>query len=93
MVLVVGATGALGSEICRRLRARNLTVRGLVRPGSPGEPALREIGVELSFGDLRSRASVEVACRGVTTVISTATAMGSRDKSLSLRTDQLDLDR
>lgn len=85
MVLVVGATGALGSEICRRLRAEDRTVRGLVRPGSPKEPALSEIGVEASFGDLRSRASAEVACRGVRTVISTATAMGSRDKSLTLR--------
>lgn len=85
MVLVVGATGALGSEVCRRLRARNISVRGLVRLGSPKESALREIGVESSVGDLRSRASVEAACRGVTTVISTATAMGSTDKSLSLR--------
>lgn len=85
MVLVVGATGALGSEICRRLRSDSRAVRGLIRPGSPKESALREIGVESSVGDLRSRASVEAACRGVTTVISTATAMGSKDKTLSLR--------
>lgn len=85
MVLVVGATGALGSEICRRLRAEGRAVRGLIRPGSPKESALREIGVESSVGDLRSRASVEAACRGLTTVISTATAMASTDKRLSLR--------
>ena len=89
MILVAGATGMLGSEVCRRLRARNHAVRGLVRPASPKEPALREIGVEVSTGDLRSRADVEAACRGVSTVISTATAMGSKDKSLTLR----DIDR
>ncbi len=85
MILVVGATGALGSEICRRLRGRNLDVRGLVRPGSPKESALRALGVEISSGDLRSRTAIEAACRGVTAVISTATAMGSKDKSLTLR--------
>ena len=85
MILVVGATGLLGSEICRRLRARNLPVRGLVRAGSPGEAGLRAMGVEISTGDLRRRADVKAACSGASAVISTATAMGSRDKSLTIR--------
>ena len=85
MILVVGATGLLGSEICRRLRARNLPVRGLVRAGSPGEAALRAMGVEICTGDLRRRADVAAACHGARAVISTATAMGSKDKSLTLR--------
>jgi uncharacterized protein YbjT (DUF2867 family) len=85
MILVVGATGVLGSEICRRLRDRNRDVRGLVRTGSPKEAALRKLGVEISSGDLRSRAAIEAACRGVSAVITTATAMGSKDKSLTLR--------
>ena len=85
MILVVGATGVLGSAICRRLRALDRPARGLVRPGSSKAEALRDIGVEISSGDLRSRASVESACRDVNAVISTATAMGSKDKSLTLR--------
>ena len=89
MILVAGATGMLGSEVCHRLRALNHAVRGLVRPASPKGLALREMGVEVSSGDLRSRVDVEAACRGVSTVISTATAMGSKDKSLTLR----DIDR
>ena len=76
MILVVGATGLLGSDICRRLRARNLRARGLVRAGSGGEAGLRAIGVEISTGDLRVRGDVETACRGVDAVITTATAMG-----------------
>lgn len=85
MILVVGATGLLGSDICRRLRTRDLEVRGLVRSGSAGAAALKAIGVEISTGDLRVRSDVEAACRGATAVITTATAMGSKDKSLSIR--------
>jgi uncharacterized protein YbjT (DUF2867 family) len=85
MILVVGATGLLGSEICRRLRARGRPVRGLVRPGSPKEAALRELGVEIIHGDLRTPATVDAACRDCEAVISTATAMGAKDRSLKLR--------
>lgn len=85
MNLVVGATGLLGSEICHRLRARGLPVRALVRGGATAGSALRAIGVEICTGDLRDRVTVEVACRDVRSVISTATAMGSKDRSLKLR--------
>ena len=54
MILVVGATGMLGLEICRRLREQGRAVRALVRPGSPKESLLREIGVEIHHGDLRT---------------------------------------
>src|SRR4051794_18375878 len=37
MVLVVGATGLVGTEVCRRLRARGEPVRALVRSTSAGE--------------------------------------------------------
>jgi uncharacterized protein YbjT (DUF2867 family) len=85
MILVVGATGLLGSEICRRLRMLARPVRALVRAGSPKEETLRAMGVDIVIGDLRSRPSLEAACAGVDTVISTATAMGSKDRSLTLR--------
>jgi uncharacterized protein YbjT (DUF2867 family) len=85
MILVVGATGQLGSEICRRLRAQGRAVRGLVRPGSPREGMLRELGVEIAHGDLRSPDTVGPLCNGVSTIVSTATAMGSKDRRLTLR--------
>ena len=90
MILVVGATGMLGMEICRRLRLMARPVRGLVRAGSPKEAALRAVGVEVALGDLRSRPSLEAACAGVETIVSTATAMGSKDKSLTLRAVDLE---
>ena len=75
MILVVGSTGFLGSEICRRLTARGKAVRGLVRASSNPErvAALQAVGVETVFGDLRQPTTLAEACRGVTTVISTAT--------------------
>jgi uncharacterized protein YbjT (DUF2867 family) len=77
MILVVGSTGMVGSEICRRLAARHRPIRALVRTTS--QPlkieALRALGVEIAIGDLRDAASLASACQGVSTVISTAASM------------------
>src|SRR5262245_60120945 len=82
MYLVVGATGpgGLGGEICRRLRASGKPIRALVRPTSDPRrvDSLRRAGVELVQGDLKDRPSLETACRGVGTIISTASVMVSR---------------
>src|SRR6188472_3989782 len=85
MNLVIGATGILGSEICRQLRARGLPVRAFVRAGSAGRGALEAMGAEIVAGDLRNRATIEAACRGVRAVFSTATAMGTKDKTQKMR--------
>lgn len=77
-ILVVGATGLLGSEICRLLRGSEHHVRGLVRPGSPREDLIRSFGAEIVPGDLRDVRSLERACRGAATVITTATAIRPR---------------
>ncbi len=77
MILVVGATGLVGRDICRRLVARGDPVRALVRETS--DPAkvseLTDAGVETMVGDLRDRASLDAACSDVTAVIETAAAM------------------
>jgi NADH dehydrogenase len=91
MILVAGATGILGSEICRRLTAAGESVRALVRPtSSPDTVArLRAMGAELAEGDLRDRASLDAACRGVSAVVSTATTTLSRQPGDSIEvTDQ-----
>jgi uncharacterized protein YbjT (DUF2867 family) len=86
MNLVVGATGVLGGEICSRLAQAGKPVRGLVRTSSSPErvDALRKAGVELATGDLRDRASLDAACRGVHTVYSTATAIQSQQEGNTL---------
>jgi uncharacterized protein YbjT (DUF2867 family) len=74
MILVAGATGNLGSEIVRQLRAENKPVRALVRKTS--DPAmvaqLRSLGATIVEGDLTDRASLDPVCRGIKTVITTA---------------------
>ena len=77
MNLVVGATGRLGSEICRRLTAVGKPVRALVRATSDQAKVdrLSGYGVELVQGDLRDPASLATACRGVDAVITTTSAM------------------
>jgi uncharacterized protein YbjT (DUF2867 family) len=76
-VLVVGATGFLGTEICRQLAEKRMPIRALVRETSdPGRvEALRELGAETVVGDLRDRGSLDRACAGVDVVFSTATSI------------------
>jgi len=85
MTLVVGATGALGGEICARLRADGVPVRALVRSGSPLEPDIVDLGVEPVSGDLTDPPSLEAACSYVRCVVSTASAMSSRREGDSLK--------
>lgn len=76
-VLVVGATGIVGGEVCRLLAAAAKPVRALVRSTSNPEKvrALQALGVETVQGDLRDRASLAAACVGVDAVITTASSM------------------
>ena len=50
MILVAGATGVLGSEIVRRLRARGEKVRAFVRTTSAPEKVelLQQLGAEIA---------------------------------------------
>jgi uncharacterized protein YbjT (DUF2867 family) len=91
MLLVVGSTGFLGSEICRRLVARGQAVRGLVRATSNPErlAELKALGVSTVEGDLQQIDTLAAACQGATTVISTATTTISMQPTDSIpATDQ-----
>jgi uncharacterized protein YbjT (DUF2867 family) len=91
MILVVGSTGKLGSEICRRLTVSGKSVRGLVRSTSDPEKVarLKAMGIETVIGDLRDAASLAAACQGVETVITTATSITSMQPGDSIPvTDQ-----
>jgi uncharacterized protein YbjT (DUF2867 family) len=77
MNLVVGATGMVGTEICRLIATSGKPVKALVRASS--DPAkverLKRLGATVVQGDLRDRISLRSACHGVKAVISTASAM------------------
>jgi uncharacterized protein YbjT (DUF2867 family) len=75
MITVAGATGALGSQVCRALLRRAAPVRALTRdPLSATATALREQGAEIVRGDLERRDGLDAAVRGSSCVVSTATA-------------------
>ena len=87
-VLVAGATGFLGSEICRQLRAKNKNVKGLVRITSELNKVaqLKELGVETVEGDLKDKVSLENALHGVSAIISTVSSTLSRQEGDSIQT-------
>ena len=84
MNVVVGATGMLGSEICRLLATQGKVVRALVRGTSNPEALARLRGLEMVRGDLKDKASLKAACDGATAIISTASSTLSRQQGDSI---------
>ena len=77
MILVVGSTGLVGRDVCRRLAAAGIPARALVRDtADPTKVAeLQGLGLDIVRGDVRDAASLARACRNVTAVISTVSSM------------------
>jgi dihydroflavonol-4-reductase len=65
--LVTGGTGFIGAHVIRALLDRGRRVRCLVRPGSV-RTNLEGLDVEIATGDLKDRASLLAAMRGVKTL-------------------------
>lgn len=80
MILVVGSTGLLGTEICRQLTEKNLPVRALVRKDSDSSKIdhLKSLGAQVVLGDLKDLQSLSEACAGIEKVVSTASSTFSR---------------
>lgn len=87
-ILVAGATGFLGSEICRQLIAGNKNVKGLVRATSDANKIaqLKASGVETIEGDLKNKQSLADALHGVSAIISTVSSTLSRQEGDSIQT-------
>ena len=73
MILIVGSTGDLGSQITDRLLAQGEQVRVLTRPGSAHSERV-PARAERVTGDLKDAASLVAACSAVDTVVTTANA-------------------
>jgi uncharacterized protein YbjT (DUF2867 family) len=74
VILVVGATGQVGSLVVRRLRAGGAPVRALVRdPATAGD--LAATGAELVVADLGRPETLDAALKGVDAVVATANAI------------------
>jgi NADH dehydrogenase len=91
MILVVGATGFLGADVCRRLVAEGESVRGAVRRTSDDATVrrLQALGVETVQADVRDPASLDAACAGVSAVMSTVTCTRSRQPGDSVEATDL----
>src|SRR5262245_1310329 len=91
VVLVVGATGVLGMEVCRQLAAAGKRVKGLVRISSQKEKVngLHELGVETVAGDMKDPQSLCQAFQNVDAIISTATSTISHQEGDSIETVDL----
>ena len=87
-VLVAGATGFLGSEICRQLISKNKNVKGLVRTTSDSNKVaqLKASGVETIEGDLKDGVSLKNALQGFSAIISTVSSTLSRQEGDSIQT-------
>ncbi len=91
MNLVVGASGVLGTEICKLLTERGKPVRALIRSTTSEEKksALQKLRVEFVEGDLKDHASLQSACRNVENILTTATSIVARQAGDSFdRTDR-----
>ncbi|HEY9640695.1 MAG TPA: SDR family oxidoreductase [Coleofasciculaceae cyanobacterium] len=70
--LVTGATGLLGSNLCRELVSQGWQVKGLVRSLEKAQRFLGGSGIEWIQGDIETVSTFSAALRGVDVVFHTA---------------------
>ena len=89
LILVAGATGNLGQRICRELIKRKISVRAIVREGSPQQKidALEKMGVDVFRVDLSNEQELIGACSHVSCVVSALA--GLREAILETQTKLL----
>lgn len=89
MILVTGATGAIGSLVVKQLSTHGVTVRALVRDMAKAEPLLGK-GVQLAQGDFDQPETLARALNGVTSVFLLTPphpdALGMNDRFLEVAT-------
>ncbi|MFZ3166805.1 MAG: complex I NDUFA9 subunit family protein [Candidatus Methanoperedens sp.] len=68
MILVTGGTGFVGSHLMKRLASERIQTRCLARKTSDIEK-LKELGIEVAYGDVLDKESLKKAVEDVETVI------------------------
>ena len=81
-VLVTGATGLAGANICKLLIERGDHVRALARTGADTEP-LAALGVEVVTGDITEADDVLRAAKGSDSAIHCAALLGGASQNLA----------
>jgi uncharacterized protein YbjT (DUF2867 family) len=80
MILIVGASGKLGSRVAKKLLGEGQNVRAFSRDPGAKLTELGELGAELVQGDLRDPPSIERAIAGVDSVLTCAHALFPPDR-------------
>ena len=76
-VMVTGATGLIGANVCQLLTGAGISVAALVRPGSESAP-LAKMGCDLCDGDVRDPDAVDRAASGADAIVHAAALLGGR---------------
>ncbi len=85
-VLIVGATGQLGGVVARKLVARGVAVRALVRNPAKSRD-LEGLGIGVVQGDLLEPNTLAEACRGIGQLFSTANSFSGTGTNSPTRVD------
>jgi NADH dehydrogenase len=85
MILVTGGAGVMGSRLVRGLVEAGNSVRVLTLPGDPLVKRLDGLGVDIRYGDVGDRATLDGLCDGVRTVYHLAAVLLSRDPAVFQR--------
>lgn len=80
-VLVTGATGLAGANVCKLLVGRGDRVRALARPAADVEP-LVALGVEITSGDVTDAEDVLRAAGGAESAVHCAALLGGASQNL-----------
>lgn len=80
-ILITGATGLAGANICKLLIERGDHVRALARPGADTDP-LVSLGVEIVSGDITNPDDVLRAATGADAAIHSAALLGGASQNL-----------
>jgi len=79
LVLVTGATGRIGANLCRALLARGYRVRAIVLPDDQSRAKLDGLDLDVVTADLRDPAPVADACAGADAICHPAALPGRPD--------------
>ena len=85
MILVTGGAGVMGSRLVRGLVEAGNKVRVLTLPNDPFVKRLDGLDVDIRYGDVSDRSSIETLCDGVKTVYHLAAVLLSRDPAVFQR--------
>ncbi|MEP7269270.1 MAG: NmrA family NAD(P)-binding protein [Saprospiraceae bacterium] len=73
MVLIVGSTGLVGTEICHLFSKQNIPFRAMVRKDSASEKVdiIKSLTTDFVVADLKDPTSLDASCKGIDSIIST----------------------